>query len=129
MQIRVTRTFTSMIILLASPNLWAAATEYPLRQGESIVEARAALLKAGWLPVRIDKRWTDGARENQFGDARLFFDAGFIEVQECEGTGPNACTLNYQRDGKCLQVITVGEYHPEWSDKPEVVRWTGDCPD
>jgi hypothetical protein len=129
MQIPAARMFTTLIIVLLAANVSTAATEYPLRKGESIVEARAALLKAGWVPVRIDKRWDDGTRENQFGDARLFFDAGFIEVQECEGTGPNACILNYQKDGRCLQVITVGEYYRAWSDKPEVVRWTADCPD
>lgn len=128
MQSPVARIFTPLIVLLLSANVLAAATEYPLRKGESIVEARAALLKAGWMPVRIDERMADGTRENQFGDARLFFDAGYVEVQECTGTGTNPCILNYQKDGKCLQVITVGEYHPEWSDKPDVLRWTDDCP-
>lgn len=128
MQTPIARMFTPLIVLLFSANLSTAATEYPLRKGESFLEARAALLKDGWVPVRIDKRWPDGTRENQFGDGRLFFDAGFIEVQECEGTGPNACILNYQKDGMCLQLVTEGEYLPERGSIPDVVRWTDDCP-
>lgn len=128
MQVRIVGTLASLIILLASPDLWAAATEYPLRKGESFLEARAALLKAGWRPVRIDKRWADGTRENQFGDGRLFFDAGFIEVQECTGTGTNPCILNYQKDGMCLQLVTEGEYLPERDSIPDVLRWADDCP-
>lgn len=128
MQLRIVEALASLIILLASPNLWAAPTEHPLRKGESFLDARAALLKAGWLPVRIDKRMADGTRENQFGDGRLFFNAGFIEVQECTGTGTNPCILNYQKDGMCLRLVTEGEYLPERSSIPDVLFWSDDCP-
>ncbi|MDE2474673.1 MAG: hypothetical protein KGO48_06475 [Alphaproteobacteria bacterium] len=128
MQLRIVEALASLIILLASPNLWAAPTEHPLRKGESFLDARAALLNAGWLPVRIDKRMADGTRENQFGDGRLFFNAGFIEVQECTGTGTNPCILNYQKDGMCLRLVTEGEYLPERGSIPDVLFWSDDCP-
>lgn len=128
MQLRIVEALASLIILLASPNLWAAPTEHPVRKGESFLDARAALLNAGWLPVRIDKRMADGTRENQFGDGRLFFNAGFIEVQECTGTGTNPCILNYQKDGMCLRLVTEGEYLPERGSIPDVLFWSDDCP-
>lgn len=128
MQTPVARMFTPLIVLLLSANVSTAATEYPLRKGESFLEARAALLKDRWMPVRIDERMADGTRENQFGDGRLFFDAGFIEVQECTGTGTNPCILNYQKDGMCLRLVTEGEYLPERGSIPDVLLWTDDCP-
>lgn len=115
----------SLILLLAVCLIWYRF--YPLRRGEPLPEFRAQLVSYGWLPVRTDERMLDGRRKNTFGDARLIFQAGYIEVQTCQGTGPNACLFNYLKNGACLQITTVGEYIPP--DSPILWLWTNKCPD
>lgn len=118
--------FVSLVLLLSA--YWIADHQYPLRRGEPISEARALLLKDGWIPVRIDKKMADGRRENTYGDARPFFEAGYFEVETCTGIGRNYCFLNYQKDGKCLRLMTEGEYVPRRVE-PDLLRWTEECPE
>lgn len=104
------------------------AGEYQLHAGVPISKVRAELLKDGWTPVRIDKRFSQGPVENQSGDGRVILEAGFFEVETCSGTDSNVCFFNYQKNGQCLRLTTEGEYIPSVGE-PILVSWSHDCPD
>lgn len=120
----VTACAAALLIFGAS----AAVAQSTLRKGMPISEARAELLRQGWVPVRVDKKLADGERENLDAEARLLFEAGFFEVEYCTGTGLNYCSFNYQRRGECLRINTQGEYFSA-AEVPTLTRWTNECPD
>lgn len=113
------------LAMIASPSF---AGEYQLRQGTPISQIRAQLLKDGWVPVRIDKKILEGDIGNQHADGRDMFSAGYIEVESCTGADVELCVFNYQKNGRCLRLTTVGEYHPPLGE-PTLDSWSMDCPD
>ena len=117
-------------ISLAMTGSIAFAAEYNLRFDMSISQVRSQLLKDGWTPVRIDKKiYTDGTTGNHDGaEGQILFEAGFFEVEDCSGTEAGFCTFNYQKNGRCLRIITQGEYFSP-QDEPGLLRWDNNCPD
>ena len=116
------------VLCLAMIASIAAPGEYQLRKGKPISQIRAQLLNNGWLPVRIDKQILEGGGGNQHGDGRLMFSAGYIEVESCTGADVELCVFNYQKNGRCLRLTTVGEYHAPLGE-PLLDSWSTDCPD
>lgn len=118
------RALAAAVVLLASVPLWAAP--FPIEKEQSFAAARAALLRAGWKPVRKAYVLDDGTPENNYGDAAKFFSAGIREVQFCSGTGNNYCVHNYRSGRHCLRVATLGEYGV--GSGPQVEAWYSECP-
>jgi hypothetical protein len=110
---------------------WAASAPETfndgLQRGMPLSRARAQLVKEGWKPVRTDEKMNDGTPERTFGSARAFVEAGDEEIETCTGTGLNLCVLNYEKNGRCLQITTQGELIPGLGE-PRLWRWTNKCP-
>ena len=88
--------------------------------GQPLPNARTALMKQGWQPVR--RHATDGyeysGAELELTKRRIF------EVDSCSSDS-SRCVLYYQRKGECLRMDTIGET----LDVMTVTRWTHECPD
>ena len=93
----------------------------PISKGDLLPAARAKLLKSGWKPVQTHASAAElPARSN----GKTFFDAGYVEVEDCAGTGKNPCIFNYlNAAGVCLTVYTEGEIP---KDAP-VEAWDFSC--
>jgi hypothetical protein len=105
------------------------AGEVQLLKGTPISQVRAQLLKEGWVPVRIDKKdKDDGVRTKDADDVQEMFKAGYVEIESCTGADHEDCIFNYQKNGQCLRIEAMGEYHPPQGE-PELFRWSMDCPD
>jgi len=75
-------------------------------------KARKALLAAGWQPVQT-VRWQE-VDETLYGQARDFWEKGYIEVEDCTGTGLSPCIFLFKDTyGNRLRVTTAGEEDPE----------------
>lgn len=75
-------------------------------------KARKALLAAGWQPLQT-VRWQE-VDEKLFGHARAFWEKGYVEVEDCAGTGVGACSFLFKDAyGNRLHVTTAGEELPE----------------
>ena len=71
--------------------------------GLSIHQARKAMFRDGWRPVRnTEPLWSD--RELNF------LKNGIHEVVVCSGTGMAQCYFEYQRGDYKVRLITFGEY-------------------
>ena len=75
-------------------------------------EGRKALIANGWQPVQT-VRWQE-KNEKLFGQASDFWEKGYVEVEDCAGTGLAPCIFLF-RDvyGNHLRVTTAGEEIPE----------------
>ena len=83
-----------------------------LEVGMQYADARARLLKKGWVPV-------EAPEPGPYGVERMAYDAGFTEVAGCAGTGLGQCRFDFIHPGeqKSLAVITYG------GSKLEVGDW------
>ncbi|MGX9979755.1 hypothetical protein [Methylobacterium fujisawaense] len=86
----------------------------PAIRGQPIDTARAALIAAGWTPVKGPP--SDDARERDL--ARR----GVIEVDGCSGTGLAYCSFRYAGAAGALSVTTTGD-----GDLPEVHEYGVTC--
>lgn len=93
----------------------------------SISKARAQLISQGWSPLETFGRDAHGTRWSLQGDAGVMYQAGFIEVEACSGTGLNICSFNYTRAGSCLSLQTQGEFKAGVYE-PQVIKRTNTCP-
>ncbi|NER35409.1 MAG: hypothetical protein F6J93_15635 [Oscillatoria sp. SIO1A7] len=83
-----------------------------LEVGMQYADARARLLKKGWVPV-------EAPEPGPYGVERMAYDAGFTEVAGCAGTGAGQCRFDFIHPGeqKSLAVITYG------GSRLEVAGW------
>jgi len=86
-------------------------------------QARAKIQKLGWKPRETRLKFGDRF-EKMWGNALVFYKAGFREVEICAGTGVNPCIFNYIRGKECLRVYTVGE-QPRYTTVSTI---THECP-
>lgn len=97
--------------------------------GLKLSEARKEILLQGWLPV---KTYMPGYEYHSFrkneGESAPIFEAGYIELEYCSGTGPNYCIFNYAKSGQCLRVISRGIYLAG-KYEPVVKSTDSECPD
>lgn len=95
--------------------------------GKPISSARSTLLADGWSPVETALTTAKGVPERSKGEAGMFLDAGYPEIERCTGTARNYCFFNYSRRGKCLRVRTLGVLRSP--DSEPKVHGAGDaCP-
>lgn len=114
------------LILITVPIIATSATSI---KGQSITKVRQTLIKSGWTPRRTYLMWGENndEPENKWGDAGALYKAGFVEVEMCSGTGKNFCFFNYQHGGKCLRLMTQGEFIPG-KYAPLVIQESSECP-
>ena len=90
----------------------SVATKVPVITGKTYHKARKALLAAGWQPVQT-VRWQE-LDERLFGQAKNFWQNGYVEVEDCAGSGMAPCSfLLKDVYGNRLQVVTEGEEAPK----------------
>ena len=76
--------------------------------GKMYREARSQLIREGWLPKVTSVEGPDGP-EREWLVAGDFLALGYVEIQQCAGTGLNPCIFNFVReDGSCLKIFTQG---------------------
>ena len=71
-------------------------------------------MAAGWQPLRTKSvNEADADSDISYGNGRLFWRRGYVEVEACSGTGVAACAFLF-RDayGNRLRVTTEGEELP-----------------
>jgi hypothetical protein len=81
-------------------------------------ELRSALLSSGWRPRIVVVVFTDGGREWDWGDARVMFESGFVEIERCTGVERNFCFFNFRKGRMCKRVTTAGELNRDGSSPP-----------
>jgi hypothetical protein len=115
-----------LVFLLIAPRIASSAT--PI-SGLTITKARQILIKSGWKPRLTYLLWGEHnyEPENQWGDAGILYQAGFVEVEMCSSTGRNFCFFNYEHKGKCLRLITQGEFSIG-KYEPTVIKESSECP-
>jgi hypothetical protein len=111
------------LLLVCMPSV--GATIY---KGKLFSQARRALLAEGWKPQETFGVDSNGKRFSQSADAGVLYQAGFIEVESCSGTGRNFCSFNYIRPGQCLSLSTEGEFK-KGAYEPRVISQNGKCPE
>lgn len=90
-----------------------------IAEGESLLSARAKLLKQGWRPTRqhaADGYEYSGA-ELQLTGRKIF------EVDSCS-MDSSRCILYYSKKGACLRMDSIGEQLRDMT----VTRWADECP-
>ena len=78
-------------------------------------KARKRLLAAGWQPLRT-KSFNDADTDPDisYGNGRLFWRRGYVEVEACSGTAVAACAFLFKDAyGNRLRITTVGEELPQ----------------
>ena len=78
-------------------------------------KARKRLLAAGWQPLRTKSfNEADTDPDISYGNGRLFWRRGYVEVEACSGTGVAACAFLFEDAyGNQLRVTTAGEELPK----------------
>lgn len=106
----------SVLSMLALPGAQAGT----LKKGAPFMQTRAQLLKEGWRPVNVHA----GEDYPYMGTESALIQAKVVEVESCAVDRP-LCILHYQRDKRCLRVITAGEEVPAMT----IDSWTYRCPE
>lgn len=77
-------------------------------------KARKKLLAAGWQPLQTKSfNKADSDPDISYGNGRLFWKRGYVEVEGCSGTGVGACGFLFKDAyGNRLRVTTAGEELP-----------------
>jgi hypothetical protein len=78
-------------------------------------KARKMLLAAGWQPLRtISFNEANSDTRIAYGNGRIFWKRGYVEVEACAGTGIAACAFLFKDAyGNRLRVTTEGEELPK----------------
>ena len=77
--------------------------------GKLYREARAQLIRVGWVPKVSSVEGPDGP-EREWLTAGEFLALGYVEIQQCAGTGLTPCIFDFAREGgRCLRITTLGE--------------------
>ena len=77
-------------------------------------KARNKLLRAGWQPVQVKSfNAANTDPDISYGNGRLFWRRGYVEVEACSGTGVAACAFLFKDAyGNRLRITTAGEELP-----------------
>jgi hypothetical protein len=95
----------------------AKHAKLPSITGLTYHKARKRLLAAGWQPLRT-KSFNEAATDPDiaYGNGRIFWKRGYVEVEACSGTGIAACAFLFEDAyGNRLRVTTAGEETPKGS--------------
>jgi hypothetical protein len=89
----------------------ARYSKLPTINGLTYPRARKILLNAGWRPLKTNSSPTDV--DISYGNGRLFWRRGYVELEGCSGTCVAACSFLFKdRFGNRLRVTTEGEELP-----------------
>ncbi len=93
--------------------------EQPLIVGMPYQEAREVILSKGWLPVHANRAEED----IDYRLPHFYYDAGYIEVIDCSGTGMGYCAFQFQNGkGNYLHITTKGgDYISNDDTSPTVI--------
>ncbi len=90
--------------------------DLPLQKGMTYGEARQIILKQGWRPnPNVESNLRSPV-------VKAIFDRGFIEIEDCSGTGEAPCRYEFVNDkGEILFVITAGRDRlvRDWGTEPK----------
>jgi hypothetical protein len=77
-------------------------------------KARKRLLAAGWQPLQTKSfNEADTDPDISYGNGRLFWRRGYVEIEACSGTGVAACAFLFKDAyGNRLRVSSAGEELP-----------------
>ena len=113
--------FSWQTILLISISFLAHAKEQPCSPNRhasvpaltnlTYHKARKSLLAKGWQPLQT-KPYNTAADDPDvsYGNGKVFWDRGYVEVEACAGTGVSPCAFLFSDVyGTKLRVTTVGE--------------------
>ena len=92
-------------------------------------KARKKLLAAGWQPLHT-KSFSEAStdRDISYGNGRIFWRKGYVEVEACSGTGVAACAFLFKDAyGNRLRVTSAGEENPGRKDYARVTRFEFVC--
>lgn len=92
-------------------------------------KARKRLLAAGWQPLRTKSfNEADDDPDISYGNGRLFWQRGYVEVEACSGTGVAACAFLFEDAyGNRLRVTTAGEELPREKSYARVTGYRFVC--
>ncbi|KPC53849.1 hypothetical protein [Amantichitinum ursilacus] len=107
----------AVVLIGAQP---AIASDNPswLNKQMTFKQARRAILRAGWQPIRSDDR------DHDYGVVSALHHKGVKEITQCS-EGESFCNFYYRKQNECLRLITIGEQLPAL----KVYDWTSECPD
>lgn len=89
-----------------------------LKKDMPFLEARKQLLRTKWLPITLHAK--DYA---YIGVEKTLIRNGIKEIENC-ALDQSLCIFNYQKDGRCLRVISQGEKLKDM----RVYEWKEECP-
>lgn len=77
--------------------------------------ARKALLANGWQPLQTKSHNTTKVDPDiAYGNGKVFWSGGYVEVESCSGTGAAACAFLFKDAyGNRLRVTTAGMEEPK----------------
>ena len=97
-----------------------------ITSGMAYHEAREKLIQAGWQPLQT-VRWQE-LDDTLFGQARMFWEKGYQEIEDCAGSGLVPCMFNFKDVyNNHLMVGTVGEEDPEYDAFATVTGFRFEC--
>lgn len=117
------RTFATAVVALSVHTAHAAPPCQPKKHAQipslhevNYHEARARLIAAGWFPVQTKPRGVDQNDDPDiaFGNGKLFWDRGYLEVESCSGTGFSSCAFRWtDKYGNQVRITTRGGEDPK----------------
>lgn len=92
-------------------------------------KARKRLLAAGWQPLQTKSvNEADSDPDIAYGNGRVFWKRGYVEVETCSGTGVAACAFLFEDAyGNRLRVSTAGEELPKQKAYARVTGFRFEC--
>lgn len=117
------RTWLAILICVLAPGTTPAQekpcqprrhTKLPAVTEFTYHKARKRLLAAGWQPLQTKSfNEANDDPDISYGNGRLFWRKGYVEVEACAGTGVAPCTFLFKDAyGNRLRVTTAGEELP-----------------
>jgi|GEM_PF-3284400 len=97
----------------------------------AIKEADKTLKKNGWNPMPLNCEYEEDKQSYwSLNAAPEIFKSGISSIHSCTGTGQNYCKYFYSNNnGKCLSLVTIGEFSDKKLDSL-IVKSVGDyCPE
>ncbi len=93
-------------------------------KGLTYHEARPIIIGAGWIPMQtLEEGTRDHKITTKYGEGKLFWSKGYIEIQTCSG-GATYCAFLFQnKKGDRLRVVTKGEEYEEYKSFARVTGY------
>ena len=87
----------------------------PIMRELTYHKARKKLLAFGWQPLQTKSfNEADSDPDIAYGNGRIFWKKGYVEVESCSGTGMASCSFLFKdSSGNRLRVTTSGEELPK----------------